>query len=189
MPMKIYIKNMFTKLCKETVKQELDKLDLTYIFVELGEIELMEDLTTEQLNILKEGVGKYGFEIMENKKSVLIEKIINVIVEMVHLNDRPQKLKISNYLSEKLNHNYTYMANVFSEVKGISIEQFIINHKIEKIKELLIYDELSLSQIADQLGYSSLAYMSNQFKKATGLTLSNYKDLKDKIRKPVEDIN
>lgn len=179
---------MFTKLCKEMVKEEFNKLDLTYIFIELGEVEIMEELNHEQMDTLKEGLEKYGFEIMEDKKSVMIEKIINVIIEMIHMNDKPPKFKISNYLSQKLNHNYIYMSNIFSEIKGTTIEQFIINHKIEKVKELLIYDELTLSQISDQLGYSSVAYLSNQFKKITGLTLSNFKDLKHKSRKPIEDI-
>lgn len=179
---------MYTKLCKELVKQELNKLDLTYIFVELGEVEVMEELNNDQLGALKEGLIKYDMELMENKKSILIEKITSLIVEMIHLNDKPPKLKVSVYISQKLNHNYTYLANIFSEVKAISIEQFIINHKIEKVKELLIYNELTLSQIADQLGYSSVAYLSNQFKKGTGLTLSNFRDLKDRSRTAIEDI-
>jgi len=129
-----------------------------------------------------------GFELMDNKKSVLVEKIKNVIIDMVHYSDEMIKTNFSDFLSEKLNHDYTYLSNLFSEVQGTTIEKFIINHKIERIKELIIYDELNISEIAWKMNYSSVAHMSNQFKKVTGLTPSHFKQLKVKKRTPIEDI-
>ena len=179
---------MASNLCKIVVKEELNKMDLTYMFVELGEVEIMETLNAEQIAALKTNLAKYGFGLMEDRKSILVEKIKNVIIEMIHFADGMPKLKISEYISQKLDHDYTYLANLFSEVKGTTIEQFIIAHKIEKVKELLIYDELTLTQIADQLSYSSVAHLSNQFKKVTGLTPSHFKQLKEKRRNPLEEV-
>jgi len=186
--MKLYIKNMASNLCKIVVKEELNKLDLTYMFVELGEVEIMETLNDIQLGLLKEGLSKYGFQLMEDRKSILVERIKNVIIDMIHYADGMPRIKISEYLSQKLDHDYTYLANLFSEVKGTTIEQFIIAHKIEKVKELLIYNELTLTQIADKLSYSSVAHLSNQFKKVSGLSPSHFKQLKEKRRNPLEDV-
>ncbi len=180
--MKIYIQNMVCIRCKMVVKSELEKLGLHYLSVELGEAEIVEDPSAEQLNLLDIALKKSGLELMENKKSILVEKIKTIIIELVHYNDDQIKINLSVYLSEKLNFNYTYLANLFSEVKGITIEQFYLAHKIEKVKELLIYDELNLTEIAWKMHYSSVAHLSNQFKKMTGLTPTHFKNLKNKRR-------
>ena len=170
------------------VKEELKKLGLHFIVVELGEVEIMEKINLDQREILKAGLKEYGLELMDDKRSVLIERIKNVVVEMVHHTDEVIRINFSHHLSEKLNHDYTYLANLFSEVQGTTIEQFIIAHKIERIKELLIYGELNITEIAWKMNYSSVAHLSNQFKKMTGLTPSHFKQLKDKRRSPLEDI-
>ena len=160
------------------VKSKLESLGLHYSSVELGEAEIMEDLSPEQLDRLSIALDKTGLELMDDKKSILVEKIKAVIIELVHYNEEQIKITLSDYLSEKLNHNYSHLANLFSEVKGITIEQFYLTHKIEKVKELLVYDELSLTEIAFRLNYSSVAHLSNHFKKMTGLTPSHFKTLK-----------
>ena len=179
---------MVSNRCKMAVKEELKKLGLHFIVVELGEVDIMEDISLEQREELRIGLHSSGLELMDDKKSVLIEKIKNIIVEMVHYADELPKKNFSHYLSEKLNHDYTYLANLFSEVQGTTIEQYIISHKIERIKELIIYDELNITEIAWKMNYSSVAHLSNQFKKATGLSPSHFKQLKDKRRIPLEDI-
>lgn len=179
---------MVSNRCKLAVKEELKKLGLHFIIVDLGEVEIMEDISAEQREQLKEGLNVSGLELMDDKKAIMIEKIKNIIVEMVHHTDDGLKVNFSNYLSEKLDHNYTYLANLFSEVQGTTIEQFIILHKIERIKELIIYGEYNITEIAWQMNYSSVAHLSNQFKKVTGLSPSHFKQLKDKRRTPIEDI-
>ena len=179
---------MVSNRCKMAVKEELKKLGLHFIVVELGEVEIMENITPEQREQLKMALLNSGLELMDDKRAVLIEKIKNVIIEMVHHSDEDIKINFSDYLSEKLNHDYTYLANLFSEVQGITIEQFIISHKIERIKELIIYDELNITEIAWKMNYSSVAHLSNQFKKVTGLSPSHFKQLKDKRRSPIEEI-
>ena len=186
--MKLYIKNMVSVRCKMIVKQELQKLGLHFIIVELGEVEIMETILGEQLEQVKIALLQTGLELMDGKRSVLIEKIKNAIVEMVHHNNELIKINFSDYLSEKLNHDYTYLANLFSEVQGTTIEQFIISHKIERIKELIIYDELTITEIAWKMNYNSVAHLSNQFKKVTGLSPSHFKQLKVKRRSPIEEI-
>ena len=180
--MKIYIKNMVCIRCKMVVKSELKKIGLHYVTVDLGEAEIMEAMSPEQLEYLNVALKKSGLELMDNKKSILIEKIKAVIIELVHYNDEQLKINLSDCLSDKLNYNYTYLANLFSEIKGTTIEQFYLAHKIEKVKELLVYDELNLTEIAYKLNYSSVAHLSNQFKKMTGLTPSHFKNLKRKRR-------
>jgi AraC-like DNA-binding protein len=165
--------------CKMVVKQELEKLGLHYTIVELGKAEILEDITPTQKEEFKTGLIKFGLELLDDRKSILIEKIKKVIVELIHYTDEPLKVNFSDYLSEKLNHSYTYLANLFSEVEGITIEHYIIIHKIEKVKELLVYDELSLTEISYQMHYSSVAHLSNQFKKITGLTPSFFKKVKE----------
>jgi YesN/AraC family two-component response regulator len=179
---------MVSNRCKMTVKEELKKLGLHFIIVELGEVEIMENITPEQREELKTALLISGLELMDDKKAVLVEKIKNVIIEMVHHLDENIKINFSEYLSEKLNHNYTYLANLFSEVRGMTIEHFMIAHKVEKIKELIIYDELNITEIAWKMNYSSVAHLSNQFKKVTGLSPSHFKQLKDKRRSPIEEI-
>lgn len=179
---------MVSKRCKLVVKDALRKTGLHFILVDLGEVEIMEKISNAQRENLKASLLDSGLELMDDKRAILIERIKNVIIEMVHYSDVDIKINFSNFLSEKLNHDYTYMSNLFSEVQGTTIEQFIIFHKVERIKELIIYDELSITEIAWKVNYSSVAYMSNQFKKVTGLSPSHFKKLKDKRRKPIEEI-
>ena len=186
--MKLYIKYMVSNRCKMAVKEELKKLGLHFIVVDLGEVEIMETITLEQRDKLKLSLIDSGLELMDDKRAVLIEKIKNTIIDMVHHSDEMIKTNFSDYLSEKLNHDYTYLANLFSEVQGSTIEHFIINHKIERIKELIIYDELNITEIAWKMNYSSVAHLSNQFKKVTGLSPSHFKQMKDKRRSQIEDI-
>ena len=170
------------------VKEELKKLGLHFIVVELGEVEVMEDIPLEQLEQLKAALLLSGLELMDNKRAVLIEKIKNAIIEMVHHSEEMVKTNFSDFLSKKLNHDYTYLSNLFSEIQGTTKEQFIISHKIERIKELMIYGELNITEIAWKMNYSSVAHLSNQFKKMTGLSPSHFKQLKDKRRTPIEEI-
>jgi AraC-like DNA-binding protein len=165
------------------VKSELEKLGLHYNSVELGEADIIEDITPEQLRRLQDVLKKTGLELMDDEKSIMVQKIKTVIIELVHYTDDEIKTNFSDYLSKKLNYNYTYLANLFSEVKGTTIEHFYLTHKIEKVKELLVYDELNLTEIAYKLHYSSVAHLSNQFKKMTGLTPSHFKNLKFKRRR------
>lgn len=186
--MKLYIKYMVSLRCKMVVKEELNNLGLHFMNISLGEVEIMENLTQKQHDDLKEALHKSGLELMDDKKSMLIEKIKNVIVEMVHYTDEIPKVNFSDYLREKLHYDYTYLANLFSETEGITIEHYIMNHKIERVKELIIYDELNLTKIAEKLHYSSISHLSNQFKKVTGLTPSFFKSLKDKKRNTLDDV-
>lgn len=186
--MKIYVKYMVSLRCKMVVKEELRKLGLHFIVVDLGEIEIMEDISDQQREELKTALLNSGLELMDDKRAVLIEKIRNVIVEMIHYADELPKINYSDFISEKLHYDYTYLSNLFSEVKGITIQQFIITHKIERVKELLLYDELNLTEISYRLQYSSVAHLSNQFKKVTGLTPSQFKHLKERHRDPIEEI-
>ena len=179
---------MVSNRCKMVVKEELKKLGLHFIVVELGEVEIMEKITAEQRVLLQEGLVNSGLELMDDRRSVLIERIKNVVIEMVHHSQEEIRVNFSHYLSEKLNHDYTYLANLFSEVQGTTIEQFIIAHKIERIKELIIYGELNITEIAWKMNYSSVAHLSNQFKKMTGLSPSHFKKLKNKRRSPIEEI-
>lgn len=179
---------MVSLRCKMMVKEELQKLGLQYVVVDLGMVEILEDITKEQRKKLSINLLKSGLELLENKRSILIEKIKNVITEMIHYSAESPKVNYSEYISEKLGYDYTYLANTFSEVKGITIQQFIILHKIERVKELILYDELNLSEIAYRLHYSSPAHLSNQFKKVTGLTPSFYKKLKQKRNKNLENM-
>lgn len=179
---------MLSNTSKMLVKEELKKLGLHFIVVDLGEVDIMEDVTEGQLNQLKIDLSQLGLELIDDKRIVLIEKIKNTIIEMILNSDETIKIKFSNFLSEKLHHNYTYLANLFSEVQGISIRQFMILHKIERVKELMFYDELNLKEIAYRLNYSSIAHLSNQFKKVTGLSPAHFKQLKDKMRIPIEEI-
>jgi len=179
---------MVSLRCKMMVKEELKKLGLKYVVVDLGTVEILEDITQKQRLQLKKNLLKSGLELLDDKKSILIEKIKNVITEMVHYTDELPKENYSEYISEKLGYDYTYLANTFSEVKGITIQQFIIINKIERVKELLLYDELNLSEISYKLNYSSAAHLSNQFKKVTGLTPSYYKQLKNKRTDNLENM-
>ncbi|MEO7768022.1 MAG: helix-turn-helix domain-containing protein [Ferruginibacter sp.] len=186
--MKLYIKNMVSARCKMVAKEELKKLGLHYVMVDLGEVEIMENLSERTRSALKAGLLQTGLELMDDKRSMLIEKIKNIVIESVHYPEEPLKINFSDHLSKKLNHDYTYLSNLFSEVQGTTIEHFLIAHKIERVKELLIYNEFTLTEIAYKMNYSSVAHLSNQFKKVTGLTPSHFKKLKDKRRNALENI-
>lgn len=174
--------------CKMVVKDEITNLGLHYTTVELGEADIIENISSEQRDKLSKGLLKSGLELMDDKKSMLIQKIKNVIIELVHYSEEPLILKFSEYLSQKLKHDYTYMANLFSENQGSTIEKFLIAHRIERVKELLVYDELTLTEIASLLHYSSVSHLSAQFKKVTGLTPSYFKKMKDKRRTMLENV-
>jgi len=186
--MKLYIKYMVSVRCKMLVKEELKKLGIRMLSVNLGEVEIMEEISDEQRTEIKTALLKSGLELMTDKRAMLIEKIKNAIVEMIHYSDNLPKINFSDFISEKLNYDYTYLANLFSETEGTTIEQFILRHKIERVKEFIIYDELSLTEIAEKLHYSSVGHLSNQFKKMTGLTPSFFKSLKHKRRNPLENV-
>jgi AraC-like DNA-binding protein len=170
------------------VKSELEKLGLTCKAVDLGIVDIKEEISKEQLEIFGRNLEKSGLELLDDKKNILVEKIKNVIVEMIHYSDEVPEVNDSDYISEKLGYDYTYLSNTFSEVKGMTIQQYVIQHKIEKVKELLIYDELTLTEIAYKLHYSSVAHLSNQFKKITGLTPTYFKQLKELRAKNLEDL-
>jgi AraC-like DNA-binding protein len=174
--------------CKMVVKDALEKLGLHYVILDLGTVEVMKDLTEVEREKLRKMLLLSGLELMDDKKAMLIEKIKNVIIEMVHYTDELPKVNYSDYISEKLGLDYTHISKIFSEVKGITIEQFIIAHKIERVKELLLYDELNLTQISYIMNYSSVSHLSKQFKKVTGLTPSFFKQLKDKKRIALENV-
>ncbi|NQT24561.1 helix-turn-helix transcriptional regulator [candidate division KSB1 bacterium] len=186
--MRLYIKYMVSLRCKMMVEEELNKLGIHYAIVELGMVDILETITKEQHEQFKVNLLKSGLELLDDKKSILIEKIKNVITEMIYHSDELPKVNYSDYISEKLGYDYTYLANTFSEVSGITIQHFIINHKIEKVKELLLYDELNLTEISYKLHYSSVAHLSNQFKKVTGLSPSFYKNLKQKRMNNLENM-
>jgi len=182
--MKYYIRNMVCAGCIMVIKTELNKLGIQGLSIELGEIEIKDDLSEEQLQLFSKAIHQFGFEIMDDRKSYLIEKIKHAIFELVHYSDEDIKIGLSDYISLKVNHSYIYLSNLFSEVTGTTIEQYIITKKIDRVKELLIYEDLSLSEIAFRMHYSSVAHLSAQFKKVTGLTPSFFKKLKLK-RLPV----
>jgi AraC-like DNA-binding protein len=179
---------MVSLCCKTRVQAILDEHDIAYNSIELGEVELISDITTEQRDRLAIAFKKSGHELMTDKKAVLIERIKRAVIFLVREEDQYAKMKHSDYLVQKLDYDYTYLANLFSEVTGVTIEQFIIAHKIERVKELLLYDELNLTQIADSLNYSSVGHLSSQFKKVTGLTPTGFKQLEHKKRIILEDV-
>lgn len=186
--MKLYVKYMVSQRCKLMVQDELKKLGLHYAHVDLGTVDIMENITPQQHEQLKTNLLKSGLELLDDKKSILIEKIKNVITEMIHYSEELPAQNYSDYISETLQYDYTYLSNIFSEVKGITIQQFIIINKIERVKELLLYDELNLTEISYKLHYSSVAHLSNQFKKITGLSPSFYKQLKQKRKDNLENV-
>ena len=176
--MTLYIKYMISLRCKMAVKEALRELGLHFVIVDLGEVEIMETINDEERNNLKAALLKLGLELMDDKKAVLIQGIKRIINETVLQPDEGVKLKFSKFLSERLGCDYTYLSHIFSEVQGVTIEQFMIAVKVERIKELIIYDEMNLTEIAWKMNYSSVAHLSNQFKKATGLSPSHFKEMK-----------
>jgi AraC-like DNA-binding protein len=174
--------------CKMVVKEELTKLGFHYTSVDLGEAEVIENISPEQHGQIKKALLRSGLELMDDRKSILIQKIKNVIIELVHHSEEPLTINFSDYLSQKLNYDYTYLANLFSEVHGTTIEKFLIAHKIERVKELLVYNEWNLTEIAYRMHYSSVAHLSAQFKKVTGLTPTHFKELKNKRRSMLDEM-
>ncbi len=179
---------MVCNRCIMVVQNELDKLGLDVKNIKLGEVTLDKEPTTDEKNKLDKALILLGFELIDDKKSRVIEKIKNVIIDLVHHQDNNTKTNLSDVLSSQLHHDYNYLSNLFSEVEGTTIEKYFIAQKIEKVKELLVYDELSLSEIAFRLNYSSVAYLSNQFKKVTGLTTSYFKQIREDKRKPLDKV-
>lgn len=186
--MKLYIKNMVCNRCIMVVESEFEKLGHKPVSIELGEVEIREELTATEKQKLVSSLQNLGFDLIDDKRSRLIERIKTVIVELVHQNNGDIKTNLSDFLSSRLNHDYHYLSNLFSEVEGTTIEKYHIAQKIEKVKELLVYDELSLNEIAYQLNYSSAAYLSNQFKKVTGLTPGHFKNIRSIKRKPLDEV-
>lgn len=186
--MKLYIKYMVSHRCKMAVKKELKKLGIQFENINLGEVEILEDISVAQHDQFNIALKKSGLELIDDKKAVLIEKIKNVIIEMVHYQEASIKVNSSVFLAEKLHFDYTYLSNLFSQVVGTTIEHYIIAHKIERAKELILYDEHNLTEIAFLLNYSSVSHLSKQFKKVTGLTPSYFKKIKQMRRAGLEDI-
>lgn len=170
------------------VNSDLNALGIKHMVVELGEVEILKTLTEEKRKDLQTALLRSGLELMEDKKSILIEKIKNIVIELVHYSDDEPKPQFSEYLSSKLGYDYKYLSSLFSDVKGTTIETFIIAHKIERVKELLLYDELNLTEISYKLNYSSVAHLSAQFKKVTGLTPTFFKQMKHARRKVLESL-
>jgi AraC-like DNA-binding protein len=186
--MKIYVKYMVSLRCKLMVISELEKLGLAFTKVELGTVELVNDITIEQRKALSLALLSSGLELMQDKNVILIERIKNIIIEQIHYTEVLPKFKFSVYISNKLKYDYTYLSNLFSVTEGITIEHFIILHKIERVKELILYDELNLTEIAFNMHYSSVSHLSNQFKKITVLTPSFFKQIKNQRRELLENI-
>ena len=186
--MKLFIKYMVSLRCKLVVQEKLKKVGIGFRTVDLGVVETLEEITPEQHNQLRLLLLESGLELLDDKRTILIERIKNAVVEMIHYKDDFPKVNFSDYLSEKLGYDYTYLSNIFSEVKGITLQHYIIMHRIEKVKELLLYDDLNLTEISYKLRYSSVAHLSNQFKKVTGLSPSFYKLLKQKRVHTLESI-
>lgn len=186
--MVLYIKFMVSLRCKMIVQDDLKAIGIHLFKVDLGMVEILEEITSKQIELLRSKLLQQGLELLDGKKSILIDKIKNVIIDMIHYMDDLPTENYSDYISKKLNYDYTYLSNIFSEVKGITIQHFIIIHKIERVKELLLYDELNLTEISYKLNYSSVAHLSNQFKKVTGLSPTFFKKLKQKRTSTLEQL-
>lgn len=186
--MKLYVKNMACLSCKAFVKDALLEMDIHAVKVDLGEIETKEAVSDEEKQQLNKLIKKVGLELLESKQGVLIEKVRKIIVDYVYHSEEKEIINFSDLLSQKLNYSYSYLANFFSEVEATTIEQYVIALKIERIKELIIFGEDTLTEIADKLHYSSVAHLSAQFKKVTGLTPSHFKELKKKRRIAIQDL-
>ena len=186
--MNYFIKNMVCNRCIMAVQQVFESLNNPPVRISLGEVETAHPIQENELEKLRKELVSYGFELIDDTKSQLIEKIKNTIVQSVHHSNEDLKINYSEYIESHLNRDYAYLSSLFSEVEGTTIEKYIILQKIERVKELLVYDELTLSEIAYQMGYSNVAYLSNQFKKVTGLTPSHFKQVKENKRKPLDKI-
>jgi len=179
---------MVCNRCKTAVQNEFEKIGVVPVSIELGEVETSGEISKKQLYELENSLKHIGFELIDDKKSKIIESIKSEIIRLVHYSEEIENTNLSNILSDKLHYEYNYLSNLFSEVEGTTIEKYFISQRIEKVKELLVYDELSLSEIANQLGYSSVAYLSSQFKKTTGLTPTFYKSLKETKRRNIDEL-
>ncbi|WP_207799038.1 helix-turn-helix domain-containing protein [Taibaiella soli] len=186
--MKLYIKNMVCNRCVMVVEQILKRLDIPFHNVQLGEVDTEEELAAAKLESLDNQLHAVGFSLIDDRKQRMIEQIKNLVVKMVHQSADLPRQNFSDFLSTQLHYDYTYLSNLFSDVEGTTIEQYIIRQKIERAKELLVYDELTLSEIADQMGYSSVAHLSSQFKKVTGLTPSHFRQIRENKRKPLDEL-
>jgi YesN/AraC family two-component response regulator len=187
--MKVYLKNMVCNRCIMVVKDEFEKIGISPVNVQLGEVETSEEVSPEKLTELANRLNNLGFELIDNVQSRIIEKIKTLIIQLIHYNNAPLNINHSDYIASQLHRDYNYLSNLFSEIEGITIEKYIILQKVEKVKELLVYGEMTLSEIADKMGYSSVAYLSNQFKKITGLTPSHFKQLRSQKRKPLDQVS
>ncbi len=186
--MKLYVKNMACLSCKVVIKDALQELDILPVKVEMGEIETKEDLSEDEKKILNSKIRKAGLELLETKQGILIEKIKKTVVDYVYHSEEKENINFSDLLSKKLNYSYGYLANFFSEVEANTIEQYVISMKIERIKEMIMFEEFTLTEIAYKLHYSSVAHLSAQFKKVTGLTPSHFKSLKKKRRIAIQNL-
>ncbi|ASB49755.1 helix-turn-helix domain-containing protein [Alkalitalea saponilacus] len=186
--MKLYIKNMVCNRCILVIENLFKEAGFHVIKTELGEVEIKEELNPEQINLIESNLKPIGFKLIEEKKAQIIEKIKTSIIKLIHHSEEGIKINLSSYLSNQVNYDYNYISNLFSETEGKSIEKYYITQKIEKAKELLVYDELSLSQIADKLNYSSVAHLSSQFKKITGLTPTHFRKIKEKKRNSLDNL-
>ncbi|MFA9186899.1 AraC family transcriptional regulator [Flavobacterium sp. FBOR7N2.3] len=186
--MKVYIKNMVCSRCEMAVRTVFEKMEIPILSIQLGEVEILKNLEETEKQLLSENLKALGFELLDDKISKTIERIKNLIVDLVHHQNEKLKINLSSHIVEDLKQDYSALSNLFSETEGITIEHYFIAQKIEKVKELLIYNELSLSEIAFQLNYSSVAHLSNQFKKTTGITPTQFKQLKDKKRKQIDEL-
>lgn len=187
-PVNFSIKNMVCNRCIMVVQQLFDGLGYPPVRISLGNVETAKPIPAEDLGKLRKSLVNYGFELIDDTKSRIIEKIKNSVVQSIHHNHEDLKVNYSEYIESHLNRDYTYLSSLFSEVEGTTIEKYIIHQKIERVKELLVYDELTLSEIAHQMGYSNVAYLSGQFKKVTGLTASHFKQVKENKRKPLDEV-
>jgi YesN/AraC family two-component response regulator len=178
---------MVSNRCKQAVKELIRSNGLHFVIVDLGVVEIMEEISVEIKNKLKIELFEIGLELMDDRKAMLVEKIKNVVIEMVHQDVLPE-VNFSQYLSEKLHYDYTHLANLFSEMQGSTIEKFVLSNKVERIKELILYAEMNLNEISYKMNYSSAAHLSNQFKKVTGLSPTQFKNLKSNLRSPLEDL-
>jgi AraC-like DNA-binding protein len=184
----LYIKNMVCSRCKMVVKAALEKLGIMPLNIELGEVTIEKDLETSEKEQLELVLKELGFELIDDKKSRYIEKIKSLIIELIYEQNNDLKITLSDYLSQNVYHDYFYLSNLFSEIEGTTIEKYFIAQKIERVKELLAYKELSLGEIAFQLNYSSVAHLSNQFKKVTGLSPSHFKNIRLGGRKSLDEV-
>ncbi len=186
--MKYFIKNMVCPRCIMAVRQIFQEMNYAPTEVALGEVETIEPVSPEKLPVLREKLTSFGFELIDDSKSQLIEKIKTLIIELIHYRKEDLKVNYSDFIAANLGKEYHYLSNLFSDVTGTTIEKYIISQKIERVKELLVYDESTLSQIAYDLGYSSVAHLSSQFKKVTGLTPGHFKQIGNNKRKPLDQV-